>query len=262
MRRRGRASAAVVLGHRRPAFSLFNPLRQIKIQGPRFTGARSTPADDWLHAVERQLDIAQCNDQERVLYAAGQLRGAALDWSHHVPAGIMKMKKKEFLSLKQGNMSVTEYRDKFLQLARYAPTEVAEDSDKQEHFLESLNDNLFNNFNHLVDRALLTEKKSRKIEERKRKLNPASSNSNTRPRYPQQQQQYQQRQQPQQQYQQQSGQGQRYQNQNQRTTYRAMPQGQSNPPAPNQATVPVIRNCYKCGDSGHLANNCPQKRQQ
>ncbi|WVZ63913.1 hypothetical protein U9M48_013506 [Paspalum notatum var. saurae] len=229
-------------------------------------------ADDWLRAVERQLDIAQCNDQERVLYAAGQLRGAALDWwesyrpqdrecftwalfcerfrSHHVPAGIMKMKKKEFLSLKQGNMSVTEYYDKFLQLARYAPRDVAEDGDKQEHFLEGLNDNLqlqlmnntFNNFNHLVDRALLTEQKRREIEERKRKLNPASSNSNTRPRY-QQQQQYQQCQQPQQQqYQQQTGQRQRYQNQNQRPTYRAMPQGQSNPPAPNQATVPVVLN--------------------
>ncbi|WVZ53873.1 hypothetical protein U9M48_004761 [Paspalum notatum var. saurae] len=189
------------------------------------------------------------NDQER-------LRGAALDWwesyrpqdrecftwaqfrkrfrSHHVPAGIMKMKKKEFLSLKQGNMSVTEYRDKFLQLARYAPTEVAEDGDKQEHFLEGLNDNLqlqlmnntFNNFNHLVDRALLTEQKRREIDDKKRKLNPASSNSNTRPRYHQQyqQQQYQQRQQPQQQqYQQQTGQGQRYQNQNQRPSYRAMP---------------------------------------
>ena len=37
-------------------------------------------------AVERQLDIAQCDDRERVLYAAGQLRGAALDWweSHPV----------------------------------------------------------------------------------------------------------------------------------------------------------------------------------
>ncbi|WVZ89072.1 hypothetical protein U9M48_035528 [Paspalum notatum var. saurae] len=103
----------------------------------------------------------------------------------------MKMKK-EFLSLKQGNMSVTEYRDKFLQLARYAPTEVAEDGDKQEHFLEGLNDNhrfcsmnnTFNNFNHLVDRALLTERSAREIDEKKRKLNPASSNSNTRPHYP------------------------------------------------------------------------------
>ena len=37
-------------------------------------------ANDWLRAVERQLNIAQCDDRERVLYAAGQLRGAALDW--------------------------------------------------------------------------------------------------------------------------------------------------------------------------------------
>ena len=37
-------------------------------------------ADDWLRAVERQLDIAQCDDRERVLYGAGQLRGAALEW--------------------------------------------------------------------------------------------------------------------------------------------------------------------------------------
>ena len=42
--------------------------------------------DDWLRAVERQLDIAQCDDRERVLYAAGQLRGVALDWweSHRI----------------------------------------------------------------------------------------------------------------------------------------------------------------------------------
>ena len=37
-------------------------------------------ADDWLRAVERQLNIAQCNDHQKVLYAFGQLQGAALDW--------------------------------------------------------------------------------------------------------------------------------------------------------------------------------------
>jgi hypothetical protein len=36
-------------------------------------------ADDWLRQVERQLDVAQCDDRERVLYAAGQLRGSTLD---------------------------------------------------------------------------------------------------------------------------------------------------------------------------------------
>ncbi|WVZ80455.1 hypothetical protein U9M48_027927 [Paspalum notatum var. saurae] len=81
----------------------------------------------------------------------------------------MKMKKKEFLSLKQGSMSVTEYRDKFLQLARYATAEVAEDWEKQEYFLEGLNDELQYYFHQLVDRALFTERKCQDIEERKRK---------------------------------------------------------------------------------------------
>jgi hypothetical protein len=33
-------------------------------------------------------------------------------------------------------MTVTEYRDCFLQLARYTPAEVANDGDKQERFRE------------------------------------------------------------------------------------------------------------------------------
>ena len=29
--------------------------------------------DDWLCVVEKQLNIAQCNDQQKVLYLSGQL---------------------------------------------------------------------------------------------------------------------------------------------------------------------------------------------
>jgi hypothetical protein len=87
----------------------------------------------------------------------------------------MKMKHKEFLALKQGAMMVTEYHDRFLQLARYAPAEVANDGDKQERFREGLDDHIeyallnhrFDNFNHLVDCALNTERKRREIEERR-----------------------------------------------------------------------------------------------
>ena len=39
-------------------------------------------------------------------------------------------------------MTVTEYRDRFLQLARYAPADVADDRKKQEHFMEGLEDYL------------------------------------------------------------------------------------------------------------------------
>jgi hypothetical protein len=58
--------------------------------------------------------------------------------SDHIPSGVMKIKKKEFLSLKQGGMSVAEYRDKFTKLSRYATEEVAEDRRKQELFLDGL----------------------------------------------------------------------------------------------------------------------------
>ena len=47
----------------------------------KFSHASDPPeADDWLRAVERELNIAQCNDQEKVLYASSQLQGAAQDW--------------------------------------------------------------------------------------------------------------------------------------------------------------------------------------
>ena len=36
-------------------------------------------AIDWLRTVERQLDIAQCDDHEKVLFASDQLQGAAQD---------------------------------------------------------------------------------------------------------------------------------------------------------------------------------------
>ena len=85
-------------------------------------------ADDWLKSIEKMLNIAQCTDREKVLYASGRLTGPAADWwdsytaahdaadtitwaefstqlwNYHIPAGLMKIKKKEFLSLKQGSM--------------------------------------------------------------------------------------------------------------------------------------------------------------
>jgi hypothetical protein len=78
-----------------------------------------------------------------VLLTSHQLSGPAADWwdayveayekpesinwpefratfhAHHVPQGVIKLKKKEFQDLKLGSMSVNEYVTKFLQLSRY-----------------------------------------------------------------------------------------------------------------------------------------------
>ena len=87
-------------------------------------------ADDWIKTVEKMLNIVQCTTREKVLYASGRLEGTASDWwdayiaahadpntitwqefrskfrEQHIPKGLMKLKKQEFLTLKQGTMSV------------------------------------------------------------------------------------------------------------------------------------------------------------
>jgi hypothetical protein len=62
--------------------------------------------------------------------------------SHHVPQGIIKVKKKEFQDLKQGSMMVSEYVTRFMQLSRYAPNDVDTGKKKQECFLNGLDDGL------------------------------------------------------------------------------------------------------------------------
>ena len=101
------------------------------------------------------------------MYASGQLQGVAQDWlesfqyecpndapkmtwqefrenfrSYHIPKGLVALKQEEFRALKQGSMSMAEYRDKFTQLSCYAPNEVADDADKQRRFLKGLYDGL------------------------------------------------------------------------------------------------------------------------
>jgi hypothetical protein len=81
-------------------------------------------ADDWLKSVEKKLQVVQCNNHEMVLLDSHQLSGPAVDWwdayveaheepenmnwlefraafhAHHVPQGVIKLKKKEFQDLK------------------------------------------------------------------------------------------------------------------------------------------------------------------
>jgi hypothetical protein len=85
--------------------------------------------------MEKMLNIAQCTDREKVLYASGRLTGplpiggmhigSTCCYSHHYLGRILHSlqelsyscwyhEKKEFLSLKQGGMSVSEYKDKFI----------------------------------------------------------------------------------------------------------------------------------------------------
>jgi hypothetical protein len=172
-------------------------------------------AKDWLRTVERELHTAQCDDRGKVMYGPRLLRGAAQSWwesylathanpdtitweefrgsfrQYHVPVGLMTVKKEEFLALKQGSSSVSEYRDRFLQLSRYAPEDVNTDAKRQYRFLRRLVDPLqyqlmnhtFPTLQHLIDRAIMTERKRKEMEDRKRKISGPQSGSSNRPRF-------------------------------------------------------------------------------
>jgi hypothetical protein len=103
----------------------------------------------------------------------------------------MIVRKEEFLALNQGPLSVSEYRDKFLQLSRYALEDVNMDAKRQYRFLRGLVDPLhyqlvnhtFPTFQHLIDRAIMIERKRREMEDRKCKIGGPRARSSSHPRY-------------------------------------------------------------------------------
>jgi hypothetical protein len=168
-------------------------------------------ADDWLKFVEKKLQVVQCNNHEKMLLASHQLSGPATDWwdvyveaheelkninwpefraafcAHHILQEVVKLKKKEFQDLKQGSMSVNEYITKFIQLSRYAPHEVDTDKKKQECFLNVLNDGLshaleardFENFQEMVNKALVLENRRGVIEHKHKLVRQHQSDSSS-----------------------------------------------------------------------------------
>ncbi|KAK1613698.1 hypothetical protein QYE76_019215 [Lolium multiflorum] len=98
-------------------------------------------ADDWLQTMENNLEVAGVEANEMVLFATHYLAGPARAWwtstramnggqfmtwaefklkfsKYHVPPGLIKKMRDEFRELKQGRMTVVEYRDRFLTLSR------------------------------------------------------------------------------------------------------------------------------------------------
>jgi hypothetical protein len=102
---------------------------------------------------------------------------------------MIELKAEEFRNLTQGSLSVAEYRDRFTQLSRYAPHEVANDSDKKRCFLKGLYDglqlqlmfNIYPNFQTLVNRAIMVDNKRKEMDAKRKRLQGQASGSNTHP---------------------------------------------------------------------------------
>src|SRR3954447_12304851 len=104
-----------------------------------------------------------------------------------VPQGLIKKMRDEFRELKQGRMTVVEYRDRFLTLSRYAPDETDTNEKRKERFLNGLHDEMqtvlvnipFVDLESLVDSAIqMVGKLNQANENRKRRMMHQSGPNN------------------------------------------------------------------------------------
>nr|CAD39386.2 OSJNBb0016B03.11 [Oryza sativa Japonica Group] len=266
----------------------------LRVRPPVFSSTTNpVEAGDWLHAIEKKLDLLQCTDQEKVSFASHQLHGPASEWwdhfrlnrinaepitwleftaafrKTHIPSGVVSLKKKEFRSLTQGSRSVTEYLHEFNRLARYAPEDVRNDEERQEKFLGGLNDELsyplmvgdYPDFQKLVDKAIRQEDKYNFMEQKKRRIAhfKAQQGSNQKPRLTLGPQSMphggsSSAVRPQRQFFNNNA-GNNIRNQAPRPVVAPT---QQQPAKREQGSKPVV--CFNCGDPGHYADKCPKPR--
>src|SRR3954470_23880682 len=130
----------------------------LAINPPRFSEARDPlEAYDWLTEIKKHFNANIVRPVDYITFTSFQLQGAAGSWystykdnkgdavitwdefvrdfrAAHIPSGLIKRKREEFLALRQGDRSVQEYNLAFVRLARYAPEEVAKETKRIARF--------------------------------------------------------------------------------------------------------------------------------
>jgi hypothetical protein len=123
-------------------------------------------ADEWIRVIEQKFGLLRCTEIQKTLFAAQQLCGPTSTWwgnfvavqpanhqitwdefklafrEHYIPEGVLHMKQEEFMKLKQGGDTVTQYLNKFNHLSQYAIDQVNTDIKKRNCFMRGLNDRM------------------------------------------------------------------------------------------------------------------------
>ncbi|XP_063942816.1 uncharacterized protein LOC135150444 [Daucus carota subsp. sativus] len=132
------------------------------VNPPEFKGsADPVAAQTWLKEMEKCFELVPACAEQKTKFASHYLKNEATYWWESVknmegtveiswerfkelflekyfPRFLQDQMELNFLELKQGNMSVVEYENKFAELARFVPTYVETDRQKAKRFQQGL----------------------------------------------------------------------------------------------------------------------------
>ncbi|VFQ95923.1 unnamed protein product [Cuscuta campestris] len=97
---------------------------------------------DWIEQNARVLEDLNVPIGNYPRLASQLLRKEAYEWWKYIPKRFSEEKRKEFVELQQGDMTLPEYRQKFTSLAKFAPTLVSTPTDRIEKFRKKLRPDL------------------------------------------------------------------------------------------------------------------------
>ncbi|XP_063942643.1 uncharacterized protein LOC135150309 [Daucus carota subsp. sativus] len=116
------------------------------VNPPEFKGsADPVAAQTWLKEMEKCFELVPASEEQKTKFASHYLKNEATYWweselflEKYFPRFLQDQMELNFLELKQGNMSVVEYENKFAELARFVPTYVETDRQKAKRFQQGL----------------------------------------------------------------------------------------------------------------------------
>ncbi|XP_070017380.1 uncharacterized protein [Nicotiana sylvestris] len=153
----------------RSAVQLLTRIVASQAQHQTFGIDHNADPQDFLDLMQRTLQIIHATDVESVEFTSYRLCDVVVTWyetwkqtrgpnvppvtwkefseaflQQYLPIELRRARRDRFLHLEQGNMSVREYSMQFNSLARYAPTIVADMSDRVHQFVSGLGAHLIN----------------------------------------------------------------------------------------------------------------------
>ena len=130
---------------------------------PKFEGGDDIQAEEWLTQVERIWELIPCSSQEKASCTISLIQGPAYNWwrsirtqldaageevdwevftrefkNKYIPQTARDRRLREFMDLRQGGRTVSDYILEFDRLAPYAPHITGDDRLKATHFVQGL----------------------------------------------------------------------------------------------------------------------------